>query len=339
MPEVTEGPYFVSGEYVRTDISEGQKGVTLYLDIQVIDTNTCEPVTDAYFDAWHTNATGVYSGVIASGNGDGSNDPTNLNNTFCRGVQFTDADGVIKFKTVFPGHYSGRTTHVHIMSHKGGTVYPNGTYGSTGNVTHVGQLFFDEDLRTAVEAVTPYSTNTQPVTLNANDNIASQQAENDYDPFVKYAYLGDIIEDGLLAWITVGVDTSAEYHPSAAAELTENGGEALSGQGGGGGGPGGQNSGMSSGAQPSGQPTGQMSGPPQMPTGAGSPGNMTVTGTVSGKSTETGGSGTVTDMTAASSATSSSATIVAVSPNEGTHGVPPFAFVVLLAIGSAIWFL
>ncbi|KAK6504564.1 hypothetical protein TWF481_006503 [Arthrobotrys musiformis] len=231
MPEVTEGPYFVSGEYVRADITDGQAGVPLYLDIQVIDTNTCEPVSSAFFDAWHTNSTGVYSGVVANGNGVGERDPTNLDKTFCRGVQFTDSDGVIKFKTIFPGHYTGRTTHIHIMSHKGGTIYPNGTYSGHGRVTHVGQLFFDEDLRTAVESLAPYNTNTQPVTSNARDMIAQQQADNDYDPFLKYAYLGDSVEDGILAWITVGVDQNAEKDISVAAELIENGGVAVGSKG------------------------------------------------------------------------------------------------------------
>ncbi|KAF3906859.1 hypothetical protein ABW21_db0204866 [Orbilia brochopaga] len=223
-PEVTEGPYFVSGEYVRSDITDDQAGVELYLDIQVINTKTCKPVSSAYFDAWHTNATGVYSGIVSNGNGDGNLDPTNINKTFCRGVQFTDSDGVIKFKTIFPGHYSGRTTHIHIMSQQGGTIYPNGTYSGHGYVTHIGQLFFDEGLRRAVEALDPYSTNTQMNILNEQDSIAIQQADNDYDPFMKYAYLGDTAADGLLAWITVGVDSDAAHDVYVAAELTKGGG-------------------------------------------------------------------------------------------------------------------
>lgn len=55
---------------------------------------------------------GVYSGVIANGNGD-SNDASNINATFLRGIQKTDSDGVLTFDTLVPGHYSGRTTHSH----------------------------------------------------------------------------------------------------------------------------------------------------------------------------------------------------------------------------------
>ena len=67
----------VSGEYVRSDVREDQEGVPLYVDIELIDINTCEPVPDLYMDFWHANATGVYSGIVASGNGD-SSDASNL---------------------------------------------------------------------------------------------------------------------------------------------------------------------------------------------------------------------------------------------------------------------
>jgi protocatechuate 3,4-dioxygenase beta subunit len=55
---------------------------------------------------------GVYSGVIASGNGN-SNDDSNLDATFLRGLQKTDDEGVAQFQTIFPGHYTGRATHIH----------------------------------------------------------------------------------------------------------------------------------------------------------------------------------------------------------------------------------
>lgn len=72
------------------------------------DYNTCEPVEGAYVEIWHCNSTGVYSGIVASGNGDKS-DTTNLNKTFLRGVSVTDAEGVVTFDTLFPGHYLSRS--------------------------------------------------------------------------------------------------------------------------------------------------------------------------------------------------------------------------------------
>lgn len=69
VPETTVGPYYVTGELIRQDITEGQAGAPLHLDMQFVDINTCEPVPSLITDVWHCNATGVYSGVSASGEG------------------------------------------------------------------------------------------------------------------------------------------------------------------------------------------------------------------------------------------------------------------------------
>jgi protocatechuate 3,4-dioxygenase beta subunit len=45
--------------------------------------------------------------VAASGNGN-SDDLTNLDNTFLRGIVETDVNGVAQYETVFPGHYTSR---------------------------------------------------------------------------------------------------------------------------------------------------------------------------------------------------------------------------------------
>jgi hypothetical protein len=126
-----------------------------------------------------------------------------------------------------------------------------------GAVTHIGQLFWPETLRSAVEATYPYSTNTQAVTSNAEDMWSIVQAENDYDPFPEFVYLGESIEDGLLAWIQVGVNVTADYsdddYYQVAAVLQADGGHETSNSVGGSGGGGSAPSGaMPSGAVPSG---------------------------------------------------------------------------------------
>jgi protocatechuate 3,4-dioxygenase beta subunit len=115
-PEGEVGPYFVKGELIRSNVRESQAGVPIVLDGQFIDVETCEPIQGLYWDIWNCNATGVYSGLVANGNGN-TDDATNLDNTFLRGIQETDSDGVVQFLSVFPGHYSGRTTHHHMVSH------------------------------------------------------------------------------------------------------------------------------------------------------------------------------------------------------------------------------
>lgn len=80
----------------------------VHIETQVYDYSTCEPVEGAYVEIWHCNSTGVYSGIVAGGNGDKS-DTSNLDKTFLRGVSVTDDEGVVTFDTLFPGHYLSRT--------------------------------------------------------------------------------------------------------------------------------------------------------------------------------------------------------------------------------------
>ncbi|KAJ5531781.1 hypothetical protein N7527_005174 [Penicillium freii] len=209
-PTVTDGPYYVWGEVVRQNVKEEKysEGVDVFLEVQYIDVNTCKPVPGAIVDIWQANATGVYSGISVSGNyaADG------WDSTYLRGIQQTDRDGVATFESIFPGHYDGRATHTHLLTHLNATLLPNKTLkADTGSVAHIGQLFWNEVLRTAVEDTSPYNTNTQAVTSNAEDMWSILQADSAYDPFPEYIYLGDDIYDGLFAWIQIGINTTADY--------------------------------------------------------------------------------------------------------------------------------
>ncbi len=79
--------------------------------------------------------------------------------TFLRGIQRTNASGLATFVTLFPGWYQGRTTHIHVKVHLGGTV------------VHTGQLYFPESIVTAVAKRSPYSRRGEPDTRNADDAI------------------------------------------------------------------------------------------------------------------------------------------------------------------------
>src|SRR3954468_10922989 len=87
-PELTEGPYYVAGEKVRRDITEGRAGARLSLRTTVVDASSCKPIRNAAVDVWHCDALGIYSGV--QGN----------SGTFMRGIQRTDKNGLALFKTV-----------------------------------------------------------------------------------------------------------------------------------------------------------------------------------------------------------------------------------------------
>ena len=133
------------------------------------------------------------------------------------------------------------------MTHNpnGTAILPNNTLtGLTAD--HVGQIFFDQDLLEQVEATEPYSTNSQAVTTNEEDSILAQEADTS-DPMMEYVLLGDSVSDGLLGWITVGIDPTENRTVSAAATYYESGGVSNNNGGGFPGGP--------SGSAPSGAPT------------------------------------------------------------------------------------
>jgi protocatechuate 3,4-dioxygenase beta subunit len=148
-PELTEGPYYIAGEQVRRNVTEGKPGVPLTLKTTVLNASTCKPIKNAAVDIWHADAGGVYSGF-----GAGSS-----NRTFLRGIQRTGATGVATFQTIYPGWYQGRAVHIHVKVHVG------------GNVVHTGQFFFPEALTDVVYKRSPYSSRPNRDVRNANDSI------------------------------------------------------------------------------------------------------------------------------------------------------------------------
>ncbi|KAK2786741.1 hypothetical protein FQN53_006217 [Emmonsiellopsis sp. PD_33] len=224
-PEVTEGPYWVAGELIRQDLLPGvsgiETGVVVHLDINIIDVSTCEPVPDAFVELWGCNSTGVYTGVVASGNGDGS--ASEINNNALRGLQPTAENGTATFISVVPGHYVGRTNHLHTIIHHGATRLENDTI-SGGTISHVGQLYFEQTLLESVEQTVPYSTNTQEWTQNAVDQLFQMGFQGGDDPVVQVQMIGSTIEEGLYGTIDVGVNPAAVQNPSNVNWWTANGG-------------------------------------------------------------------------------------------------------------------
>jgi len=150
-PEMTEGPYYLSGEKLRRNITEGRPGTRLDLRLSVVDAQTCKAIKGAIVDIWHADAVGVYSGF---GSGASSR-------TFMRGVQRTDKNGLAIFRTVYPGWYQGRTVHIHLKVWVG------------GSDVHTGQLFFSDTLTDTVYKRAPYSRRPNRTTRNAQDMIYS----------------------------------------------------------------------------------------------------------------------------------------------------------------------
>lgn len=58
---ICTGPYYINNEFVRQDLRELQDGVTLILDLGIMDTSTCTPMDDVFIEIWSANATGHYA--------------------------------------------------------------------------------------------------------------------------------------------------------------------------------------------------------------------------------------------------------------------------------------
>jgi len=158
---LTEGPYFVDERLNRSDIRADpvtgaiSSGVQLDLVFNVsrVANTACTPLTGAYLDVWHCDAAGVYSDVGGAGAG----------RRFLRGFQITDADGVARFTTIYPGWYTGRAVHVHFKLRL--------IAGATTTYEFTSQFFFSESLTDTVHARSPYSTKGRRDQLNTTDGI------------------------------------------------------------------------------------------------------------------------------------------------------------------------
>ena len=106
-PRQTEGPFYFDPQLVRQDISEGKPGTPLMLRLQIVGTADCGPAARARVDIWHCDAAGTYSGYDRE---------RTAGERWLRGTQFSDADGVVSFQTLFPGWYLGRAPHIHVKA-------------------------------------------------------------------------------------------------------------------------------------------------------------------------------------------------------------------------------
>lgn len=156
-PEATEGPFYLDPDLVRADITEGRQGAPLAVALQVVDAD-CRPIAGARVDVWHCDAAGDYSGFARQGS-DAMKDTRG--ETFLRGTQPTDARGVVRFRTIWPGWYRGRTPHIHYM------VFLDDERLLTS------QLFFPDGASETVFASGPYRARAAGQdTTNATDGIA-----------------------------------------------------------------------------------------------------------------------------------------------------------------------
>jgi protocatechuate 3,4-dioxygenase beta subunit len=225
-PEGEIGPYFADDSeagFERADLSSNldgtstQAGVPLTLHVTVLDAQkSCAPYVGAQVDIWHCNASGVYSDIAAE---DTSSEQ------WLRGYLLTDANGQLTFKTIIPGWYSGRTTHIHLRIR---STYSDAS--STSDGANTTQCFFDQKLiDTLYTTVAPYKAKGKNPTTNATDHVYAGEEDG-----ANVLALTGSAAAGYTASVTIRLPITATYDASSMGGAPGGGGAREGGPGGGG---------------------------------------------------------------------------------------------------------
>lgn len=164
MPDEEEGPYpYPGGEGTnplnRSDITGGQTGVPLKLEFLVVNyANGCTVVKGARVDIWHCNKDGYFSGY-SNQDGGASGTQSFPGETWLRGFQTSDQNGIVNFTTIYPGWLTGRATHMHVE------VFVNGQLKKTS------QIAFPETVSQAVYASPKYVNHGNNPIKNTDDRV------------------------------------------------------------------------------------------------------------------------------------------------------------------------
>ena len=94
----TAGPFYTPQTPQRDTLREPDTGGEPLVFKGLVLAHDCRPLAGAVIDVWHCDEHGYYD-----------------NRSFrYRGHQFTDAAGAFRIETIRPGHYTGRTPHIHV---------------------------------------------------------------------------------------------------------------------------------------------------------------------------------------------------------------------------------
>ncbi len=206
--EETQGPYPSDGSntingtvssalaltgIVRSDIRPSfgtmtgtAAGVETTLNLTLVNANaSCADLSGYAVYVWHCDRDGEYSLYGAT------------TQNYLRGVQETDANGLVTFTTIFPACYSGRMPHIHIEVYRSTT-----TATSYTNKLKTTQLAFPTDVcSTVYSTATGYSasvTNFASISF-ATDNVFSDGTSTEM------ATVTGSVADGYVVSLQVGI--------------------------------------------------------------------------------------------------------------------------------------
>jgi len=218
--EQEEGPFYIKGEPLRSNLVEDREGIPLVLRVQLFDMQHCTPLKNASLEIWSCDASGEYSGYDGLHMGpppEGMGPPPGMpphdhngpppgppphhtpdnEKTFLRGRQVSDEQGHVEFTTIYPGCYEGRVNHVHLKVR----------LAEGDRVVYTGQLFFPELVTDAVLAMPPYSAHQIQRTRAADDMVFTGQ-HGEHSVMELEAVQPGVIGKGFIGTAAVGIDTS-----------------------------------------------------------------------------------------------------------------------------------
>lgn len=174
-PELIEGPFFADERLERSSLVEGTDRswvvdglpLTLFLRVWELSGTRGTPLRCAHFDVWHADSRGTYSGERDGGNGENT-----IGQKWLRGYQVTDQAGFVKFQTIWPGWYHGRTVHIHFKVR---------LFRSSGVYDFTSQFFMDDGINDTIMKTRPYDARGPHTTRNRNDGIyRTRQADGSF---------------------------------------------------------------------------------------------------------------------------------------------------------------
>ncbi|MGR6963326.1 intradiol ring-cleavage dioxygenase [Geodermatophilus sp. URMC 61] len=208
IPDETAGPFPGDGSngpdvleqsgIVRSDIrsSFGQysgtaEGVPMTLELTVRDlADGGVPFEGVAVYVWHCTREGGYS-LYSAGIED---------QNYLRGVQVADADGLVRFSSVFPACYDGRWPHVHFE------VYPDqSSIADSTNAIATSQVALPQDVCEAVYATPGYEASVGNL---ARVGLASDNVFGDDGGAGQLASVTGDVTSGYTVRLAVGVDTT-----------------------------------------------------------------------------------------------------------------------------------
>ncbi|WP_162126545.1 T9SS type A sorting domain-containing protein [Flavobacterium phycosphaerae] len=200
----TAGPFptITPASLIRTNMIGDRTGIPFTINININNINAnCAALQGAIVDIWHCDKDGYYSQY----GGTAMQTVNYTTNTFLRGRQTTDANGLVSFTSIFPGWYTSRATHIHVH-----------IYNASGTSLLITQIAFPEGATSAVVQANNataygYTKGMTGYTYNSSDNVFSDGVTNELSSVTGSVADGFVLNHTIyVAGPTLGINENSQ---------------------------------------------------------------------------------------------------------------------------------